>query len=116
MKVCIDIDGTICPTRKSHEKYEDLVPLDDAVTSIQSLKQEGNYIILYTARNMKTQSNNIGKIIAKQGKVLIDWLEKWEIPFDELLFGKPLADIYIDDKGYKFENWKTTYTDLQSLG
>ena len=32
-------------------------------------------------------------------------LEKYKIPYDELHFGKPVADFYVDDKGYKLEDW-----------
>ena len=35
----------------------------------------------------------------------IEWLEKYCIPYDELLFGKPHVDVFIDDKGMKFKNW-----------
>ncbi len=48
---------------------------------------------------MKTHKGNVGKIIADIGKVTIDKLEEFGIPYDELLFGKPHADRYIDDLG-----------------
>ena len=46
---------------------------------------------------MKTHSGNVGKIIQDIGKITIDTLEKFEIPYDELYFGKPYAHAYIDD-------------------
>ena len=61
---------------------------------------------------MKTCNNNLGMILAKQGKTLFDWLDKHEIPYDEVWFGKPLADLYIDDKGYRFDNWNDVVKDL----
>lgn len=34
------------------------------------------------------------------------WLEENGIQYDELFFGKPNADITIDDRVIKFEDWK----------
>jgi aminoglycoside phosphotransferase len=47
---------------------------------------------------MKTHNNNIGKAIKDIALITIHTLDKYNIEYDELLFGKPLADIYIDDK------------------
>ena len=55
---------------------------------------------------MKTCDANVGMVIARQGKILLQWLEDHQIEYDEIWFGKPNADIYIDDRGYRFNgNW-----------
>jgi|TARA_R110002020_G_scaffold38425_1_gene115515 capsule biosynthesis phosphatase len=114
MRICIDVDGTIVPTRQQDQKYEDLIPFNNAVASIQQLKEQGHIIILLTARHMQTCNNNIGEIVAKQGNILIPWLNKWKIPYDELHFGKPLADIYVDDRGLPFTgNWLNTLNNIE---
>ena len=43
----------------------------------------------------------------KQGyKFTKKQLDKWGMKYDELLFGKPSFDIYIDDKNLNFkDNW-----------
>jgi aminoglycoside phosphotransferase len=46
---------------------------------------------------MKTHNGNIGKVCCDIGKITFDSLEKFNIPFDEIYFGKPYADVYIDD-------------------
>ena len=46
---------------------------------------------------MKTHNGNVGKITADVGKITIETLENFEIPYDELYFGKPYAHAYIDD-------------------
>ena len=116
MRICIDIDGTICNTRSGGESYADVTQIKDAAETIRALKQEGHYIILYTARHMKTCNHNTGRVIATQGKILLEWLEKHQIPYDELLFGKPLADIYIDDKAHKFlGDWNQTKQEIDNV-
>jgi hypothetical protein len=47
---------------------------------------------------MKTHNNNVGKVIKDIANVTINTLEKLNISYDELIFGKPIADIYIDDR------------------
>ena len=104
-RICIDLDGTICYTRQNNESYEDVLPLPDAVKTIQTLKNQGFTIIIATSRHMKTCGGNVGEIMVKQGGVILDWLKKHNIPCDELYLGKPLANYYIDDKAIKFESW-----------
>lgn len=106
MRICIDLDGVICKLRKNNELYEELKPVDGAIQKINGLKESDHYIIIYTARRMKTHSGNTSKVIADIGKITLDWLAKYDIPYDEILFGKPWADIYIDDNAYRFKNWE----------
>jgi len=47
---------------------------------------------------MTTHNNNIGKVIKDIAVTTINNLEKFNIQYDELIFGKPIADIYIDDR------------------
>ena len=101
MKICIDIDGTICALRQPGETYADVKPLPGAVEKMQALKTAGHYLILTTARHMATCQANVGLVVARQGRTLFEWLAAHGIPYDELWFGKPHADIYIDDNATK---------------
>ena len=106
MRLCIDIDGTLCEIRQENQTYAEVQPLPAAVEKLRTLRQAGHYIILATARHMKTCDANVGMVIARQGKILLLWLEDHQIEYDEIWFGKPNADIYIDDRGYRFNgNW-----------
>ncbi|HQH27219.1 MAG TPA: hypothetical protein PLP17_07470, partial [Oligoflexia bacterium] len=44
-------------------------------------------------------------VLARQGLVTLEWLRRHEIPFDEIHFGKPHADVYIDDNALRFRDW-----------
>lgn len=112
MRIVIDLDGTICPIKELGQSYADLLPLPEAVEKITKLKEEGNYIIIQTARNMATQQSNLGKVIKNVGKITLDWLEKYNIEYDEIYFGKPNADIYIDDRAFRFDSWKNLNSDI----
>jgi capsule biosynthesis phosphatase len=115
MKICIDIDGVVCELRRPDQTYADLSPLPGAVEKINALKQAGHYLILCTARHMATCNSNLGLVMARQGKTLLDWLATHNIPYDEIWFGKPHADVYLDDNGVRFNGWDAVAGDGSNL-
>lgn len=99
-----DIDGTLCPIKKSNENYADLIPYKNMISKLKKYKKEGAKIILFTSRNMNSYNNNLGLINRNTAKVLYDWLEKWEIPYDEIYYGKPwpgYKGFYVDDRSVR---------------
>lgn len=98
---CFDIDGTLCPIKKKEEEYIDLVPYREMLDKLREYKEGGAKIVLFTSRNMNSYNGNIGLINANTAKVLLKWLEKWEIPYDEIIYGKPWPGhkgFYVDDR------------------
>lgn len=99
-----DVDGTLCPIKASDEKYEDLVPFESCLERIRYYHENGARIVLYTSRNMRTYQGNIGLINANTAKVLLRWLDKWNIPYDEIIYGKPWPGkfgFYVDDRAVR---------------
>jgi capsule biosynthesis phosphatase len=115
MKICIDVDGVICELRQPEENYSAVQPRPGAIEKLKALKSAGHYLILCTARHMGTCNSNIGLVVARQGKTLLDWLARHEIPYDEIWFGKPHADVYIDDNAYRFTAWQEISDDGSNL-
>jgi len=112
MRIVIDLDGTICPIKQNGERYEDLIPTPGAIEKLRELKGAGHYIIIQTARNMATQESNLGKVMRNIGKVTLDWLVRYNVPYDEIYFGKPNAHLYIDDRAYRFRTWTEVTPEL----
>ena len=116
MRIAIDLDGTICTLKQKHETYADVQVKAGAAAFIKDLRANGHYLIIQTARNMATCESNLGKLMKNVGKVTLEWLEKNEIEYDEIYFGKPNAHIYIDDRALRFEDWsKLSYEKLEIL-
>lgn len=105
MRIMIDLDGVIANLKKTGQEYGSLDVNPGAVKKLKALKDAGHYIIIQTARHMKTCDGDQGKVVAKIGKKTLDWLHKNNIPYDEIYFGKPYAHLYIDDLAYKFTSW-----------
>ena len=96
-----EIDGTRCPIKKKEEEYIDLIPYKEMVDKLREYKEGGAKIVLFTSRNMNSYGGNIGMINANTAKVLLAWLDKWEIPYDEIIYGKPWPGhkgFYVDDR------------------
>lgn len=96
-RICFDFDNTLVTYPKISADYTSVEPIKENIEFVRFLKKLGCTIIIYTARRMKTHNGNVGKITADVGKITIDTLENFEIPYDELYFGKPYAHAYIDD-------------------
>lgn len=105
MRIVIDLDGTICEIKKEGQSYADVKPLPRAIESIKRLKAMGHYIIIYTARHMKTCGGNVEEVKRRIGEITCAWLKRYEVPYDELIFGKPYGDLYIDDLAVPFNGW-----------
>lgn len=105
MRLCFDLDNTLVSFPKIKDDYTSVEPINENISFLKYLKNFGHTIIIYTARRMKTHNGDMGKIMKDIGMITFDTLEKFDIPYDEIYFGKPQADVYIDDLGLScFDN------------
>lgn len=88
-KFVFDIDGVIADYC-GNLNYADAGPNRKMIAAINKLYDAGNDIILFTARGSKTGIN--WQDVTRQQ------MEEWGVKYHELIFGKPDADYYVDDK------------------
>lgn len=98
VRVCFDLDETLVTRPVVDGDYSTCLPIQKNINLCNYLKRMNHHIIIHTARRMKTHDGNVGAVIADVGGVTIDTLERFGVRYDELLFGKPYAEVYIDDK------------------
>ena len=98
LRICFDLDNTLVTNPTIVNDYNSVKPIIKNIQLLNNLKNEGHEIIIHTARRMATHKGNIGKVVKDIALITINTLEKFDIQYDELIFGKPIADIYIDDK------------------
>ena len=82
-------------------EYKDLEPIPEVVDRLCEYHEKGWYIIICTARQERTWEGNIGGRTAFMLPVLIDWLKKHQIPYDEIRIDKPwhgFSGFWVDDK------------------
>jgi capsule biosynthesis phosphatase len=118
-RIVIDVDGTLCAEKDYKTHYSQAKPNSDVVEQLIKYKKRGFYIIIYSSRQMRTYDSNLGKIIAETVPLLIEWLKKYNIPYDELYVGKPwcgFEGFYVDDKAIRPDEFlKMTYDDIKNL-
>lgn len=112
MRYCFDIDGTLCHTPNNElgkPDYQNAQPYLFMVEQVNRLYDEGNYIIMQTARG-KGSGIDHTELTTKQ-------LSNWGFKYHELfpMFCKPTADIFIDDKGIDVETWKKQQPQVKGI-
>lgn len=97
MRVVFDLDDTIC--RTENRDYANARPIELVVQKMRQLQRiPGTEIIIHTARGMASCNGDVQKADAKNRSIIEKWLADHDIKVDEIIFGKPFADVYIDDK------------------
>lgn len=115
----MDVDGTLCEVKSADQSYLDVAPRAEVVAKLRAYRAEGFYIILHSARNMRTYQGNIGKIIANTTQILVEWLDKHQIPYDEIHLGKPWpgkGGFYVDDRSVRPDEFvKMSYEEISAM-
>jgi hypothetical protein len=105
--IAIDFDGVIHIFDKGYYDgtcYGD--PISDSLEAIRELSKKYK-IIIFTAK----AKPNRPLVNGKTGTQLVEeWLDKYGVLncVSEITSEKPRAFLYIDDNGYRFENWNDT--------
>lgn len=70
-------------------------PIPGAREGMAALKAAGHTLIVFSTRGWAKRHR----------ERMAAWLGEQGIPFDEIARTKPNADLYVDDKGLRFETW-----------
>jgi capsule biosynthesis phosphatase len=101
-KLIVDLDGTI--TKGDTSDYRNVSPNLDVIDRLRFYKELGYEVIIQTARNMRTFEGNVGKINIHTLPVVTEWLDRHDVPYDEIHVGKPwcgFEGFYIDDRAIR---------------
>ncbi len=98
LRICFDLDNTLVSYPEIPGDYSTVRPIKKMIDLLHFFKKQGHTIIIYTARRMETHGSNIGKVLKDIAQITFATLDKFDIIYDEIIFGKPIADIYIDDR------------------
>ena len=102
MKYVIDIDGVLCDTTYQFTDenwyYIKSKPKQVVIDKVNSLYDSGHRIVLFTARGSKIKRDDWKELTIQD-------LNEWDVRYHELLFGKPWADYYVDDKNMSVERF-----------
>lgn len=102
MRLIIDLDGTICTEEKTSSRSL-AKPFKKAAASINKLYKQGHTIIIYSARSWQ------------EYEMTVKWLQVHCIKYDQLILGKPIGDIWIDDRSLRFNGWDKAIKRINEL-
>ena len=116
-RIVIDLDDTLCVTKDSD--YSNSIPNQSVIDMLKLYKDDGFVVSIHTSRNMRTHNGNVGKINALTLPNIINWLNKHDVPFDEVFVGKPWCGdggFYVDDRAVRPSEFiKYNYSELVDL-
>lgn len=121
-RLVMDLDGTLTIDEPNID-YSEKRPNLAVVATLREYRAKGFEIVIATARNMRTHDGNIGKINALTLPVIIDWLQRHDVPYDEIHVGKPWCGhegFHVDDKALRPNEFTSlsyeAITELLNLG
>ena len=96
MVIMIDMDGTLCSEESPFDRPL-AKPLPGAMEAVNKFTAAGHVVVIWTARGWE------------QYRVTRKWLDDNGFQFAQLLMGKPIANLIIDDRSRQFLGWDKDY-------
>ena len=110
----VDLDKTLCAKKLPGESYANVPPHQDIIRAISNVHDSGGEVIIESARNMLTQHNDESKVIKSVGLDTLTWLDKVNMHYDGIKFGKTCGTCYIDDKALRPKEFMSIYNSLKN--
>ena len=103
--LCIDFDDTL--------RGRDDLPLQGAADALRRFRELGWEIIVGSSRLDPTLW---GDELHFRVDEIKQWLDRHGMPYDRVVCHKPAADLYIDDKAFRFEgDWPQASRVIEKL-
>ena len=96
MRVALDFDGVVCDPNLVRPGGRMGAPMAGALEGIQQLLDDGHAVIIHSVRSSTILGHG----------ALLDWLEYMGVSRAVDVWardGKPQADLYVDNNGWRFE-------------
>lgn len=114
-QIAIDFDGVIHGNSKGF--YDGTVydkPIEGSLEAIKQFYDDGFTVVIFTAKAKPDRP----LVNGKTGVELVwEWLDNYNISsyIKEVTSEKPRAIVYIDDKGVRFTDWKSTLNQFYEI-
>ncbi|WP_308400378.1 HAD-IIIC family phosphatase [Campylobacter insulaenigrae] len=116
-QIILDLDGTL--TIDNEADYQNKPINKKVLQQLRKYKKMGFKIVLFTSRNMRTYKGDIKKIQTYTLPIIIDWLKKHDVPYDDIIIGKPWCGFdgfYVDDKAIRPSEFvEKTYDEILEI-
>lgn len=117
-RIAFDLDGVIGTlvegTTEPEDRYAKSKPAVNMIKIVNELYDQGNYIIIYTARGMSTYKGDATLAYNSLFELTKNQLQSWGVKHHQLVMGKIHYDVLIDDKAINSLR-VTEYKDIQKF-
>lgn len=106
-RIIIDLDNTITIDASS-EDYSSKDINKEILHAINIAKEKSINITIFSSRNMNSFNGDLEKINSITKPIAKEWLKRNNVPYDEIIFGKPWAGKdgwYVDDRNLSLEEF-----------
>lgn len=104
--IAFDFDGVLHHHDGTNEPEPNGRPVEGAVEMVRDLAERGYRLVVHTCRAAKGLPHIIG---------VMDWMERHGFPRLPVVSMKPVAALYVDDRGFRFsgpDSWAALRTFL----
>ena len=106
--IAFDLDDVLCYRTNEEgkiDKYHSCKPIKSMINIVNECYDDGNTIIVYTARGMSGFKGNVNDIYSNLYQLTLNQLDSWGVKYHQLFLGKPAGDVYIDDKAVNADDY-----------
>lgn len=125
-RIIMDLDNTVCmpcdgdgQSSDPAVKYRNARPVGDVIEQMRAYRRMGFEIVIATSRNMRTYAGDVDAIRMHTLPVILEWLSEHDVPFDEVVVGKPWCGFdgfYVDDRAIRPSEFAALgYSDVLAL-
>jgi capsule biosynthesis phosphatase len=125
-RIIIDLDHTICVPSPGQDqssdpdaKYAKAAPVHAVIEQLRAYRRMGFEIVISTSRNMRTFNGDVEAIRSHSLPIIIDWLAEHDVPYDEVIVGKPWCGFdgfYVDDRAIRPSEFASlSYEQIRAL-
>ena len=108
--IVFDVDDTIMFTE--NRDYENSRPNTPLIEGMRALRDAGWHITLMSSRGMGRSGGDIASVEEQVLKEINDFCGKHDVPFNDIILGKPWAAYYVDDKAMTPGQFSAKYKDI----
>ena len=98
LRIAVDFDGVLHNPKEKKKGYKMGVPIQGAPLAMNQLHDSGAILVIHS----------VWADTEQKCQAMAEWCRYFKIPYDFITNKKPICDVYIDDHGYRFENWEDT--------
>ena len=101
MIIALDFDGVVHDRANPKPGRRMGPPFNEAKIGVEVLLAQGHEVFIHTCMAQNESGH----------KAVADWLDYYSFPYLEIV-EKPLADVYIDDRGLHHWSWPSTLAEV----